>query len=99
MSKVAAASNYEIMTIIKDETEVRLEGKTVAFDYYESILSPNITANIYVLDTGNSVAYQSYYDSQERMGSIYNALPLTGREKLKFVPNQVYLIFHRNHCL
>ena len=84
MSKVAAASNYEIMTIIKDETEVRLEGKTVAFDYYESILSPNITANIYVLDTGNSVAYQSYYDSQERIGSIYNALPLTGREKLKF---------------
>jgi len=84
MSKVAAASNYEMMTIIKDETEVRLEGKTVAFDYYESILSPNITANIVVLDTGNSVAYQSYYDSQERLGSIYNALPLTGREKLKF---------------
>jgi len=84
MSKVAAASKYEMMTIIKDETEVRLEGKTVAFDYYESILSPNITANIVVLDTGNSVAYQSYYDSQERLGSIYNALPLTGREKLKF---------------
>ena len=72
------------MTISKKGTEVRLEGKTVAFDYYESILSPNVTATMAVIDTGGSVSYAKDYDKQERVGSIYNALPLTGREELKF---------------
>ena len=84
MSKASAASKYEIMVISKKGTEVRLEGKTVAFDYYESILSPNVTATMAVVDTGGSVAYTKDYDKQERLGSIYNALPLTGREELKF---------------
>ena len=61
-----------------------MEGKTVAFDYYESILSPNVTATMAVIDTGGSVSYAKDYDKQERVGSIYNALPLTGREELKF---------------
>jgi len=84
MSKASAASKYEIMVISKKGTEVRLEGKTVAFDYYESILSPNVTATMAVIDTGGSVSYTKDYDKQERVGSIYNALPLTGREELKF---------------
>ena len=84
MSKAAAASNYEIMTLSKGEKEVRLEGMTVAFDYYESIRSPNVTATMMVVDTGGSVEYSNKYDSQERLGSIYNALPLTGNEKLEF---------------
>ena len=84
MSKAASVSKYEIMTISKKGTEVRLEGKTVAFDYYESILSPNVTATMAVIDTGGSVSYAKDYDKQERVGSIYNALPLTGREELKF---------------
>ena len=84
MSKAASVSKYEIMTISKKGTEVRLEGKTVAFDYYESILSPNVTATMAVIDTGGSVSYTKDYDKQERVGSIYNALPLTGREELKF---------------
>ena len=84
MSKASAASKYEIMAISKKGTEVRLEGKTVAFDYYESILSPNVTATMAVIDTGGSVSYAKDYDKQERVGSIYNALPLTGREELKF---------------
>ena len=84
MSKAASVSKYEIMTISKKGTEVRLEGKTVAFDYYESILSPNVTATMAVVDTGGSIAYTKDYDKQERLGSIYNALPITGREELKF---------------
>ena len=72
------------MTISKNGKEVRLEGKTVAFDYYESIRSPNVTATMLIVDTGGSVSYSKDYDKQERIGSIYNALPLTGREQLKF---------------
>ena len=84
MSKAASVSKYEIMTISKNGKEVRLEGKTVAFDYYESIRSPNVTATMLIVDTGGSVSYSKDYDKQERIGSIYNALPLTGREQLKF---------------
>ena len=68
----------------KGKPSVRLEGKTVAFDYYESIRSPNITANMIVVDAGGSTTYDKEYDKQTRSGSIYNALPLTGREKIKF---------------
>ena len=84
MSKAASVSKYEIMKLSKGNKEVRLEGKTVAFDYYESIRSPNVTATMLIVDTGGSVSYSKDYDKQERIGSIYNALPLTGREQLKF---------------
>ena len=72
------------MKLSKGNKEVRLEGKTVAFDYYESIRSPNVTATMMVVDTGGSIEYSSKYDTQGRYGSIYNALPLTGNEKLEF---------------
>ena len=88
MAKASAASKYSEITLTKDrdgeEIKVQLEGKTIAFDYYESIMSPNITANMVVMDTGYSAQYNKKYDKQERVGSIYNALPLTGNEKLKF---------------
>jgi len=85
MTQASAASKYEKMIITKKgKPSVRLEGKTVAFDYYESIRSPNITANMIVVDAGGSASYTKDYDKQERSGSIYNALPLTGREKIKF---------------
>ena len=84
MSKAASVSKYEIMKLSKGNKEVRLEGKTVAFDYYESIRSPNVTATMMVVDTGGSTTYSNKYDTQGRYGSIYNALPLTGNEKLEF---------------
>ena len=87
MAKASAASKYSEITLTKDrdgeEIKVQLEGKTVEFNYYESIMSPNITANMVIMDTGYSARYNKKYDKQERVGSIYNALPLTGREKLK----------------
>jgi len=89
MSKASAASKYSEITLIKDrdgeEINVQLEGKTVEFNYYESIRSPNITANLMIIDTGFSAKYSKEFDRQERTGSIYSALPLTGNEKLRFI--------------
>ena len=84
MSKAAQASIYEVLTIDKDGKEVNIQGKTTSFSYYESVLSPNITASLTFVDTGGSIAYDSNYDKQERLGSIYNALPITSGEKVKF---------------
>jgi len=84
MAKAAQASIYEVLTIDKDGKEVNLQGKTTSFDYYESVLSPNVTASLTFIDTGGSVAYKNDYDRQERFGSIYNALPITSGEKVKF---------------
>ena len=84
MSKAAQASIYEVLTIDKDGKEVNIQGKTTSFSYYESVLSPNITASLTFIDTGGSIAYDSNYDKQERLGSIYNALPITSGEKVKF---------------
>ena len=85
MAKALEPANYEILSISKDGgKDIPLEGKTTSFDYYESILSPNITATMTFVDTGGSVGYPQEYDRQERVGSIYNALPITGGEKVKF---------------
>ena len=85
MAKALEPANYEILSISKDGgKDISLEGKTTIFDYYESVLSPNITATMTFVDTGGSVSYKKEYDRQGRIGSIYNALPITGGEKLKF---------------
>jgi len=84
MAKAVSASNYEILSISKNGKEVNLQGKTTSFDYYESVLSPNITVNLTVKDGPNAVKYDKKFDKQERTGTIYNALPITGGEKIKF---------------
>ena len=86
MASSADAANYQLLTITKNGKEVRLDGKTTSFDYYESLLSPNVTAIMTFVDTGGSVEYDSKYDKQGRLGTIYNALPLTGdgSEEVKF---------------
>ena len=99
MAKAAQASIYELLTIDKDGKEVNIQGKTTSFSYYESVLSPNITASLTLIDTGGSTAYDSNYDRQERLGSIYNALPITSGEKVKFKirnGNSGTLDFERN---
>ena len=99
MAKAAQASIYEVLTIDKDGKEVNLQGKTTSFDYYESVLSPNVTASLTFIDTGGSVSYKNDYDRQERLGSIYNALPITSGEKVKFRirnSNSGALDFERN---
>ncbi len=84
MSNAASPSIYEVMTIDKDGKTVDLRPATVKFSYYESLLSPNITASITFVDTGGSIKSDSKYDPQGRITTVYNGLPITGLEKLKF---------------
>jgi hypothetical protein len=86
MANAANASNYQILSLTKKDKVIKLEGKTTSFDYYESLLSPNITAIMTVIDTGGSTEYDSEYDSQGRDGAIFNGLPLTGdgSEEIRF---------------
>jgi len=87
MSNASAslAAKINPLTITgKDGHVQRLDGKGLNLNYYESLLSPNITANLVFEDTGMSMKYKRKYDKQERSGSIYNALPITGGEELGF---------------
>lgn len=82
MANAASSSIYEKLSIIKNGREVSLEGKTTSFDYYESLLSPNITATMTFVDTGNAI--EDLNEGRGRRGTIYNSLPITGGESIKF---------------
>ena len=87
MANAISPSTYELLTINKDGVDVRIDGKTTTFDYYESLLSPMITASISYVDTGNSVSGNYKTDTQERLGTIYNSLPITSGEEVNFIIN------------
>lgn len=61
-----------------------LEGKITNFYYYESLLSPYVTANFTYIDTGNSISANKEDDPQNRLGTIRSALPLRGGELVDF---------------
>lgn len=63
---------------------VPLNGKVINFSYYESLLSPFVTANFTYVDTGNTVSANKKDDPQERLGTLRSALPLRGNEKVNF---------------
>lgn len=85
MANTASSSIYEILHIQKDDRVVNLEGKTVSFNYYESLLSPNITATLTFVDAGGAISPNKTYDKQDnKLTSIYNGLPITGGEKILF---------------
>ena len=63
---------------------VPLSGKVVTFNYYESLLSPFVSANLEYVDTGNTVASDRKNDPQERTGTLLSALPLRGNESVNF---------------
>ena len=90
MSNPALASKYEVLTISKNGKEYPLASKVTSFDYYESLLSPNITATMSFVDSSlveegeSSVTYPPEYDPQGRPGTIYNGLPITGSEEVRF---------------
>ena len=77
---------FDLLTITKGSKEIPLVGKMTSFDYYESILSPNVTVKITYVDTGGGAKHDGEYDSQQRYGTIYNSLPITsdGTEKINF---------------
>ena len=85
MANTASSSIYEKLSIIKDNTEVNLIGKAVGFDYYESLLSPNVTATLTFVDTGDSLKD----DNINVQGTIYNTLPITGGEEIKYKIGQL----------
>ena len=79
----ARASIYEKMEINKDGKNANLIGKTVSFDYYESLYSPEVTATLLFIDADASIQSSKAQDSQGRLGSIKSALPITGFEDVK----------------
>ena len=72
-------SLYEIFDIRSNDGQklVNLIGGVVSFSYFENILSPMITAQVIISNTGNTVV-----DDDSDVSSIYNGLPITGGEKV-----------------
>ena len=80
----AGASEYNLIEIQKgNEQPISIADKVASFDYFESVYSPTVTANIGHIDTGNSVVNQK----TGLLGTLKDALPLTGLEKVSFVIN------------
>ena len=76
--KASAPAIYEVLTISKDGKESVLKAKTINFNYYESLYSPVITANMMFLDAGGSTP-----DKKENLTSIKDGLPITALEDLQ----------------
>ena len=74
-------SQYEDFTLrsADGENTVDLKGKTVAFEYFENIFSPVITAKAMIQSTGDAIE-----GPDGKLQSIYNGLPLRGGEQLSF---------------
>jgi len=78
------ASTYEKMIISNDNKQADITAKTVSFNYFESVYSPEITANLIFLDASGSIKADKKEDVQERLGSIKSSLPIIGEEKFTF---------------
>ena len=77
-SGASRAAIYEVLTISKDGKEEPLQGKTVNFNYYESLYSPVVSGNLTYVDAGGSTE-----DKKENLTSIKDGLPITALEDLK----------------
>ena len=76
--KASAPAIYEVLTISKDGKEVALQGKTINFNYYESLYSPVVSANMMFVDAGGSTA-----DDKQNITSIKEGLPITALEDVQ----------------
>ena len=65
--------SYSFKTQDPKTSTVQIEGKTIDFNYFESIYSPMITAQATIVDTGDSVT-----DKKDRLGTIKDALRIVG---------------------
>lgn len=72
---IAAQASKRVISV----DGIPLSGKVVDFYYYESLLSPFVTANLTYVDTGNSVVAGKSQDTQERLGTLTSGLPLENR--------------------
>jgi hypothetical protein len=90
MANAAQASAYELFEIQKNGKRVDITGqdpygaRVTSFDYYESLLSPNITAVLSLMDVGGATTYDKTFDKQTRFGTLSSALPLNGDVNVSF---------------
>ena len=78
------ASIYEKMIIRNDKKEANLIGKVASFNYFESVYSPEVTANLIFVDASGAIKADKAQDTQERLGSIKSSLPIVGDEDFEF---------------
>jgi hypothetical protein len=83
MASAVRASIYAHMEINKNGKVADIKGKTVSFDYYESVYSPVITAKLIFTDAGGSITADKAQDSNERRTNIKDGLPITQGEDVK----------------
>ena len=76
--KASSPAKYEILRIIKDGKEQPLQGKTINFNYYESLYSPVVSANMMFVDAGGNTP-----DKKENLTSVKDGLPITALEDVK----------------
>ena len=79
------ASTYEKMLLRNKNKnkEASLVGKISSFNYFESVYSPEVTANLIFLDASGSIKADKSQDIQERLGTIKSSLPIVGEEDLE----------------
>ena len=72
-------SVYEIFDIKSNDggKSVDLRGGVISFSYYEDVLSPYISAQVQIVNTGESVI-----DKEKDITTVYNGLPIRGGEVL-----------------
>ena len=83
VGSASRASLYTRMVINKDGKTANIAGKTATFNYFESVYSPEVTANLIFVDAGGSIEAGKDQDTQGRLGSIKSALPITGGENVE----------------
>ena len=82
----AGPSNYSFFQIIKRKTKenkekkVRIEGKIVGVNYFESVYSPMVTASFLQEDTGGTTED----DDSGMPGTLKDTLPVEGFEDVLF---------------
>ena len=79
MSAVSPSKYNRIELQKKGKDPVELKGGVVSVDYYESLYSPTVTANIMYMDAGGNLE-----DDKNKLTSVKEALPITGLEDLFF---------------
>jgi len=79
MSAVSPSKYNRIELQKKGKKPVELKGGVVSVDYYESLYSPTVTANVMYVDAGGNLE-----DDKNKLTSVKEALPITGLEDLFF---------------
>ncbi len=80
MSYAGPTSYAELNVIKKNRPPVSIKGRTVSFEYFESLYSPMATANLTEIDSGGTSV-----DRRGQLGTLKDTLPITGLEDVSFI--------------